>query len=109
MCIWSLSSSSGESLVTPPPIAVGRLCQTGELVATAFAEAFRCLLARDQLFGESASQPLKSFPEFAVVVITLPQQRWQDYRKRCLEAWAESPIRPVPGRLIHWPTPTTSP
>ncbi len=48
----------------------------GELVATAFAEGFRCLLTRDQLFGESASQTLKSFPEFAVVVNTLPQQRW---------------------------------
>jgi predicted nuclease of predicted toxin-antitoxin system len=44
----------------------------GELVARAFAEGFRCLLTRDQLFGESASQALKSFPQFAVVVITLP-------------------------------------
>jgi hypothetical protein len=75
----------------------------------AFAEGFRCLVTRDQLFGESASQVLKSFPEFAVVVITLPQQRWQEYRKRFLEAWAASPIRPVPGRLIHRPTPATSP
>ncbi len=58
----------------------------GELVATAFAEGFRCLLTRDQLFGESASQTLKSFPEFAVVVITLPQQRWHEYRERFLEA-----------------------
>ena len=77
----------------------------GELVARAFAEGFRCLLTRDQLFGESASQALKSFPEFALVVITLPQQRWQEYRKRFVEAWTASPIRPVPGRLIHWPTP----
>lgn len=58
----------------------------GELVARAFAEGFRCLLTRDQLFGESASQALKSFPEFAVVVITLPQQRWPEYRQRFLEA-----------------------
>ncbi len=76
----------------------------GELVTTAFAEGFRCLFTRDQLFGESASQTLKSFPEFAVVMITLPQQRWQEYRKRFLDAWAASPIRPVPGRFIHWPT-----
>ena len=40
----------------------------GELVAAAFAEGFRCLLTRDQLFGESASRALKSFPDFAVVV-----------------------------------------
>ena len=77
----------------------------GELVAAAFAEGFRCLLTRDQLFGESASRALKSFPEFAVVVITLPQQRWPEYRARFLEAWAASPIQPVPGSLIHWPTP----
>jgi len=77
----------------------------GELVATAFAEGFRCLLTRDQLFGESASRALKSFPEFAVVVITLPQQRWPEYQARFLEAWAASPIRPVPGSLVHWPTP----
>ncbi len=77
----------------------------GELVATAFAEGFRCLLTRDQLFGESASRALKSFPEFVVVVITLPQQRWPEYRERFLEAWAASPIHPVPGSLVHWPNP----
>jgi predicted nuclease of predicted toxin-antitoxin system len=76
----------------------------GELVAAAHAEGFRCLLTRDQLFGESASRALKSFPEFAVVVITLPQQRWPEYRRRFLEALSASPIRPVPGRLVHWPT-----
>ena len=76
----------------------------GELVATAFAEGFRCLLTRDQLFGESASRALKSFPEFAVVVINLPQQRWPEYRASFLEAWAASPIYPVPGSMVHWPT-----
>ena len=77
----------------------------GELVAAAFAEGYRCLLTRDQLFGESAFRALKSFPEFAVVVINLPQQRWPEYRARFLEAWAASPIQPVPGSLVHWPTP----
>jgi len=75
----------------------------GELVATAFAEGFRCLLTRDQLFGESASQALKSFPEFAVVVITLRQQRWAEYCRCFMKAWAASPIQPVPGRLVYWP------
>jgi hypothetical protein len=80
-----------------------KVLSNGELVATAFAEGFRCLLTRDQLFGESASQALKSFPEFAVVVITLPQQRWTEYCRRFLEAWTASPILPTPGRLVHWP------
>lgn len=77
----------------------------GDLVARAFAEGFRCPLTRDHLFGESASPALKSFPEFAIVVITLPQARWPEYRQRFLEAWAKSPIQPVPGRLISWPAP----
>lgn len=75
----------------------------GQLVAAAFADGFRCLLTRDQLFGESASRALKSFPQFAVVVITLPQQRWPEYCRRFLEAWAIFPIKPVPGHLIYWP------
>jgi len=75
----------------------------GELVAAAAGEGFCCILTRDQLFGESASKPLKLFPHLAVVVITLPQGRWEEYRNRFLQAWAESPIQPTPGRLIHWP------
>lgn len=75
----------------------------GELVAAACAQGFRCLLTRDRLFGESAARALKSFPDFAVVVITLPQQRWPEYRARFQEAWAASPIQPDPGKLIHWP------
>ena len=75
----------------------------GDLVATAAAAGFHCLLTRDQLFGESASRALKSFPQFAVVVVDLPQQRWQQYHERFIAAWAASPIQPVPGGLIHWP------
>ena len=75
----------------------------GELVEVTAAAGFRCLLTRDQLFGMSASRPLKSFPQLSVVLITLPQQRWEEYRKRFLEAWAVSPIQPVPGHLTRWP------
>jgi hypothetical protein len=80
-----------------------RALSNGELVATAIAEGFHCRLTRDQLFGESASRVLKALPDFAVVVITLPQQRWPEYRKRFLEAWETSPIQPIPGSLVHWP------
>ncbi len=75
----------------------------GDLVATAAGAGFGCLLTRDQLFGESASRALKSFPQFAVVVINLPQQRWQQYQEAFAAACAASPIQPVPGSLIHWP------
>jgi hypothetical protein len=47
----------------------------GELVGAAVAGGFECLLARDRLFGESASRALRVHSEFAVVLITLPQQR----------------------------------
>jgi hypothetical protein len=42
---------------------------------------------------------------FAVVVIDLPQQRWQQYQEMFVAARAASPIRPAPGGLIHWPSP----
>lgn len=54
----------------------------GELVSAAVAGGFTCLLTRDQLFGESAGRALKTFSTFAVVVVDLPQQRWQAYREQ---------------------------
>lgn len=75
----------------------------GDLVAAAVTGGFDCLLTQDQLFGESAARALRSYPAMAVVVIKLPQQRWQQYRERFLIGWAESPIRPIAGRLICWP------
>jgi hypothetical protein len=75
----------------------------GDLVAAAAAAGLHCLLTRDRLFGESASRALKSFPKFAVVVIDLSQQRWQQYQEGFVAAWAASPIQPVPGGLTHWP------
>jgi hypothetical protein len=75
----------------------------GDLVTAAVKAGFRCMLTRDRLFGESAARALKSFPQFAVVVVGVPQQRWQQYRERFVEMWAEKPIEPVSGQLIHWP------
>ncbi|HEV2418842.1 MAG TPA: DUF5615 family PIN-like protein [Terriglobia bacterium] len=75
----------------------------GHLVSMADGAGFWCLLTRDRLFGEAASRTLKLFPHFAVVVVHLPQRRWQEYREQFMKAWAESPIQPVRGRLIFWP------
>ena len=77
----------------------------GALVSAAVRAGFGCLLTREQLFGESASRALKLFPQFAVVIIDLPQKRWQQYRDLFAEAWTRAPIDPVPGRLVHWPVP----
>ena len=64
---------------------------------------FRCLLTRDQLFGESASRALKMFPQFAVVVVNVTQRPWAQYREQFLALWREHPIEPVSGQLIQWP------
>ena|SRR5688572_4589748 len=74
----------------------------GDLVTAAAKAGFNCLLTRDQLFGESASRALKSFPDFAVVV-HIPQKRWQQYREEFVVSWEQRPIVPVAGQLIHWP------
>jgi len=80
-----------------------RSLKNGDLVMAAVADGFLCLLTRDQLFGESASRALKTFPQFAVVVVNVPQQPWDQYRQRLIALWMQEPIAPVPGRLIHWP------
>jgi hypothetical protein len=50
------------------------------------------LLTRDQLFGESASRALKQFPQFAVVVVNVPQRPWAQYREQFLALWKDHPI-----------------
>jgi hypothetical protein len=75
----------------------------GELVRVAVDAGFNCLLTRDQLFGESASQALKQFPEFAVVVVNVPQRPWLQYRGEFLARFREHPIEPIAGKLIQWP------
>ncbi len=75
----------------------------GDLVRAAVDAGFSCLLTRDHLFGESAASALKLFPQFAVVVVNIPQRPWPQYRERFVALWAERPITPVSGKLIHWP------
>src|ERR1700692_1984456 len=75
----------------------------GQLVAAAVAEGFDCLLTRVRLFGESASRTLRAHQAFAVVLVTLPQRRWLEYRQSFLDAWTSCPIVPQPGTLIEWP------
>ncbi|TMA60359.1 MAG: hypothetical protein E6J75_01365 [Deltaproteobacteria bacterium] len=50
----------------------------GLLAETAFAAGFH-VMTPDRLFGESASRALRGLPEFAVVVVTLPQARAATY------------------------------
>jgi hypothetical protein len=75
----------------------------GDLVSAGVDAGFRCLLTRDQLFGESASRALKLFPQFAVVVVNVPQRPWPQYREQFLALWRAHPIEPMAGQWIQWP------
>lgn len=75
----------------------------GDLVAAAVDGGFECLLTRDQLFGQSASRSLERYPDFALVVVNLPQLRWQQYVQSFIRARNATPIVPVPGAIAHWP------
>jgi hypothetical protein len=75
----------------------------GDLVAAAVKSGFECLLTRDQLFGESASRSLKRFPDFALVIVKLPQVHWQQYVESFVRAWNAGPIQPIRGTVTHWP------
>ena len=96
-----------EELGIPCETAASRgwkALSNGQLVATAVASGFNCLLTRDRLFGESASRALRLHPTFAVVLVNLPQQRWPEYLQSFLKAWTSSPITPQPGCLVEWPS-----
>jgi len=76
----------------------------GELVEAAARAGFSCLLTRDRLFSESAARALQSFPRFCVVLVTIPQLRGPRFLDQFRLAWARSPILPVPGKVIRWPS-----
>ncbi len=75
----------------------------GALVEAAQQAGFRCILTRDRLFGESAARALKRFPEFSVVLVTIPQLRGPEFLEQFRSAWVRSPIQPVAGQLLRWP------
>ena len=76
----------------------------GMLVATAFQAGFRVFLTRDRLFREDASKSLRTSPEIAIVVVTLPQARAAPYLSAFTDRWRERSIQPEAGRVIEWPT-----
>jgi predicted nuclease of predicted toxin-antitoxin system len=75
----------------------------GELVKAAVKADFSCILTRDRLFGESAAKALRDFPEFSVVVVTIPQLRGAAFLDEFRRAWTRQPLVPAPGTLLFWP------
>ena len=75
----------------------------GMLVEAAVLAGFNCVLTRDRLFSESAARALKRFPQFSVVLVTIPQLRGPEFVEQSRLAWSRSPIQPGAGQLLHWP------
>ena len=76
----------------------------GELVSAAVEAGFTCLLTRDRLFAESASRALKKFPQFAVVLLSLPQKKQAAFARTFRATWAIERIVPMVGQTIVWPS-----
>jgi hypothetical protein len=75
----------------------------GNLVTAAVDSGFTCLITRDVDFAKSAEKALKDYDKFAAVVLTLPQARRKDWLEHFEKICLESPITPIPGKLIFWP------
>ena len=75
----------------------------GDLVEIAARDGFTCVLTQDRLFGQSALGSLEEFPSFAVVIVILAQRPWHQYNQDFRDAWAKSPITPLPGKVARWP------
>jgi predicted nuclease of predicted toxin-antitoxin system len=75
----------------------------GELVEAAVEADFTCVLTRDRLFSESAARTLRRFPDFAVVLVRLPQLRGSQFVEEFRNAWAKDPIEPLPGSVLVQP------
>ena len=63
-----------------------------------------CIITRDGLFGQSANHALKVYPDIAVVVVTLPQRRRGPYLAAFKNAWSSTPMVPVKGKVVYWPS-----
>lgn len=80
-----------------------RALTNGELVEAAAEAGFTCVLTRDRLFSEAAAGMLSRFPQFCVVLVTLPQLRGAQFLEQFRLSWQRNPIRPEPGTLVRWP------
>jgi hypothetical protein len=88
--MWPLDANLDVHLLTPLEEACVRA-------------GFTCLLTQDRLFAESAALALRQFPEFAVVLVRLPQRPWRQYCEAFRGRWAQGPIRSAAGRVVGWP------
>ena len=93
-----------QDLAIEADTAAGRgwnALSNGSLVSAAAQAKFTVLLTRDRLFGEAAAAALRTYPDFCVVRVTLPQMRAAAFMQAFRVAWQKGPITPAPGRMIE--------
>ncbi|MCB0411457.1 MAG: DUF5615 family PIN-like protein [Bdellovibrionales bacterium] len=76
----------------------------GKLVSKAVEAGFTCILTKDKLFSQSASNALSNYPEMAIVLIKLAQCRGFQYIQNFQDEWKSTPIVPQRGKSTEWPT-----
>lgn len=78
--------------------------RNGELLAAASSAGFTCILTRDVLFREEATEALKQHPHVAVILIVIPQIPGKQYGETFKKHWEKKAIIPIPGQLLIWPS-----
>ena len=64
---------------------------------------FGVMLTNDVRILDSAGKNLLKYPQFALVLLRLPQVPSESYLKLFKEAWESNPILPLAGKTISWP------
>jgi len=80
-----------------------RNLSNGELASSARKAGFKVILTRDRVFGESAGRALRNLPDFAVVIVRIPQSRQTVYLQEFEKHWKKNPAKPKPGAIMEWP------
>jgi hypothetical protein len=73
------------------------------LLEQANANGFTSLLTRDRLFKDSAAKAFKQHPHFSIILIAIPQAKFDVYNELFAKYWHLAPITPRPGQFIVWP------
>lgn len=80
-----------------------RLLSNGDLIEMAVTSGFEVMLTNDVRILESAGKSLLKYPQFALVLLCLPQFPSKIYLELFEKTWHLAPILPIPGKTISWP------
>lgn len=75
----------------------------GNLIRAAVAKDYQGIITRDTTLHIDADYVLRTHPDFAVVIVRLPQVRGAEYLAAFAKALQHSPLRPETGKVLEWP------